>query len=350
MNPANREDAIRMLREEAHKVRPGQDFVVDRMRPEDTWGVAHCFFEVYGGHYPFDTYYLPEKLIEESRLGNILGVVARTDEGDIVGFGALFRSSAHNPRLYEYGQATVIPEYRFTMAMLCIQYFIFDTVVADEELDGIFGEAVCNHIITQKLSCIAGCVDTGIEIGLMPAETYENSGVTDRVSTVLSFTISRDTPCDLFLPAEYEAALLRIVAGAPVSRNMAVSTASIPADALSTISVRYFEHAQVLRISLVSQGVDFIERLALEEELALRQGCAVMQVFVNLGEEWSGRGVTLLRKRGYFFGGFLPMWFGTDGLLMQRPINMPDFDAIKLYSAESRELLKIIREDISGMR
>ncbi len=122
MNPATREDAIRMLREEAHKVRPDQDFVVDGMQPEDAWGIARCFYEVYGENYPFDCYYVPERLAEEAWLGNILGVVARTTDGDIVGFGALFRSSAHNPRLYEYGQATVIPEYRSTMAMLCIQY------------------------------------------------------------------------------------------------------------------------------------------------------------------------------------------------------------------------------------
>ncbi len=349
MNPSNRDDAIRILREEAHRARPDQDFVVDMMRPEDAWGIARCFYEVYGGNYPFDCYYVPEKLVEEGRLGNILGVVARTADGDIVGFGALFRSSAHNPRLYEYGQATVIPEYRSTMAMLCIQYYIFDTVASGEDLDGIFGEAVCHHIITQKLSRIAGCADTGIEIGLMPAETYGKSGASqDRVSTVLSFRMNRDRPCDLFLPAEYEAQLRRIVARVPVKRNMAVSAASIPPGAVSIMTARNFEYARVLRITLVSLGVDFAGRLALEEEQALTRDCAVQQVFVNLGEEWSGRAVTWLRQRGYFFGGFLPGWFGTDGFLMQKPLTIPDFEAIELYTPESRELLEMIREDIRG--
>ena len=60
---------------------------------------------------------------------------------------------------------------------------------------------------------------------------------------------------------------------------------------------------------------------------------------------WVGAAVHALRERGYFFGGALPRWFDSDGILMQKLLCPPDFDGIVLDSAESKQLLKIIRRD-----
>lgn len=351
MLPETREQAIQKLKDEAYTVEADQNFVVARMMPEDAWGVARCFYEVYGEHYPFDTYYVPAKLIDESRQGNILGVVARTAVGDIVAFGALFRSSAHNPLMYEFGQGTVIPAYRSTFAILCIQDFIFSTVAPAENVDGIFGEAVCNHIITQKLSRISGTTDTGIELGLMPAATYfQGDHQPDRVSTVLAFNLLRDRACTIYLPAEYETVIRRSVAAMPaISRNPVVSADRIPEGSISAMAVNYFDHAQVLRISISQSGEDIEELLNHEEKQALLRGIVVVQIFVNLGEAWVGKTVTALRKRGYFYGGFLPGWFDADGLLMQRPAVVPDFKSIQLYSEQSQQLFDFIKKDIQDV-
>jgi len=129
------EEAVQRLKQEAHKAKPGQDFAVRRFEPGDAWAVARCFYEVYEEHYPFDTYYVPEKLIEANRRGDMIGVVAVTETGDIIAFGALFRNFAHNPKLYETGQATVIPEYRGTLAVLCVQEYLFTNIAEGVEVD-----------------------------------------------------------------------------------------------------------------------------------------------------------------------------------------------------------------------
>jgi hypothetical protein len=55
--------------------------------------------------------------------------------------------------------------------------------------------------------------------------------------------------------------------------------------------------------------------------------------------------VDILRSKGYFFGGVFPRWFDEDGLLMQRLVCEPYFDAIQLYSDEAKEILSIVKED-----
>ena len=74
----------------------------------------------------------------------------------------------------------------------------------------------------------------------------------------------------------------------------------------------------------------------------------MVQVYVNLGEAWSGQMVSALRQKGYFFGGFLPRLFETDGLLMQKLASLPNFDSIKLFSQKAKDLLDFIRRDIPG--
>lgn len=346
----NKEEAIRRLKEEDYKVKPGQSFEVGRMLPEDAWGVARCFFAVYGEHYPFDVNYIPEKLIEANRVGDVHSVVARTENGDIIAYGALFRSSAPSPKVYEDGQATVIPEYRSTFAVLCIQDYILNDLVPCEDIDQIFGESVCNHIITQRMLVIEDFIETGMEIGLLPAEAYRNPEFpNDRISTVLSFRRVRDEMRTVYVPPEYAQVLDYILSGLDISRKVVASEKEIPsAMAMSTeLETRFFDFAKVARFSAHRVGKDFPEVLATAEKEAQSQGIQVVQVYVNLGEAWSGRATSVLREKSYFFGGFLPRWFDTDGMLMQKLVALPNFDSIKLFSQRSKDILEVIRREIS---
>ena len=43
--------------------------------------------------------------------------------------------------------------------------------------------------------------------------------------------------------------------------------------------------------------------------------------------------------------GSFPLWFGTDGLLMQKVAGRPNWEGINLYSDRAREILGIVRKD-----
>ncbi len=345
----NKEEATRRLRQEDHRVKPGQNFEVRRMQPEDAWGVARCFYAVYGEHYPFDLYYIPEKLVEANRTGDVHSVVARTESGDIVACAALYRSSAPSPKVLEAGQAIVLPDYRSTFAALCIKDYIFDDLVPCVEVDQVFGEAVCNHLITQRMLLIADFIETGIEVGLMAAEAYENPGFpNDRISTVLSFKRVRDEMRTTYIPGEYEQVLKYILSDLDLTRNVAASETGIPSGLSTDLQTQFFDFAGVARFSGFRTGEDFPQILAAAEIQAQSREIQVVQVYVNLGEPWSGRTTSVLREKGYFFGGFLPRWFDTDGMLMQKLVSLPNFDSIKLFSQRARDILEFIRRDINN--
>ena len=350
--PSTKDEALSLLRAQAHRVEPGQEFTVRPFEAGDAWGVVRCFFEVYGDGYPFDTYYVPQKLAQAHARGDMRSAVAVTAGGDVVAFGSLLHHVAPNPRLCESGQASVIPAYRSTMAILCVQECLQTLVGGDAPMDAIFGEAVSNHPVMQRISSLFGFVETGIELGLMPGAAYGRGDAPEqRVSAVLTFKILGDGPCDLHAPPVYETVLGGLLSALPLTRTVRLATADLPGETLSDLDVRLFEAAGVARIMARGAGRDFEDRLVRELSLAAAKGVLVFQAMVNLGEPWAGRVVEILRGRGFCFGGLLPLWFGADGLLLQKLAFRPDYDAMTLQSPRANELLACIRRDMEqGVR
>ncbi|HOC61165.1 MAG TPA: hypothetical protein PKN70_14505 [Smithellaceae bacterium] len=345
----NREEAIHRLKKENYQAAPGQEFEIDRMQTEDAWGVARCFFAVYGEHYPFDVYYIPEQLVEENRLGNLHSVVARTSGGDVIGYGALFRSSAHSRRVYEFGQGIVLPAYRSTTAMYCIQGYVLEEITAHEDIDEVFGEGVCNHTLTQRLCAIEGFGETGIEVGLMPPDAYSYEEFpNDRISTVLGFKCIRNKPQTVYFPLIYQTELTYILSGLDISRELLPAGSAPPAATESGVASQFFDRAQVARFNIYRAGQDFPLKLTALEDEAGRRRIQVCQFFVNLGQPSAGWITDLLRNRGYFLGAFLPRWFDTDGLLLQKVTPLPNPASIKLHSLRAQKLFNLIRKDISS--
>ena len=136
----DRNEALQILRSDQHVVAEGQAFVVDRFVPDDAKGIVRLFYAVYGDGYPIDTFYIPERLIEENACGNIRSVVARTERGDVVSHVALYRSSPPNPQLYEYGLGLTLPSYRSTLAFARITQRL-TSILGEGDIKGAVGDA-----------------------------------------------------------------------------------------------------------------------------------------------------------------------------------------------------------------
>ncbi len=344
-----REEAIRKLAAEEYRVAPGQSYELVRLELRDARGVARCFFAVYGAEYPIDTGYLPERLVEENARGNIYSVVARTPAGDVVGYGALYRSSSPNPKLYELGQYMVLPDYRHGVMIAKMSSLLVDRIAPAEGIEIIFGESVCHHLATQKMGRMICLRDAAIEIALMPAAAYPREDFPDdRVSTLLQFRPLKDRPQPVYFPGVYREWLDYILAGIEINRSVNAAAAE-PALAETRFTENYFAFAGVLRSTILSLGRDFDAHVSRSEQRFLPQGARVLQFILNLGEPSVACAVEALRSHGYFFGGFLPGWLGTDGLLMQKVLDMPDFRSIKLHSERARKILGFIEADLGGV-
>jgi hypothetical protein len=113
---------------------------------------------------------------------------------------------------------------------------------------------------------------------------------------------------------------------------------------------RLFDFARVERVQASCIGADFPGRAAALDQEAAARGLAVVQVFVNAGDPGAPFAVEALRECGFFLGGLVPLWFGSDGLFMQKLYVAPEFDAINLYSARGKAILEFVLADYGHVR
>ncbi|MEI6152702.1 MAG: hypothetical protein WCQ90_01280 [Deltaproteobacteria bacterium] len=320
-------------------------YEIDIFHPGDAAGVEKLFTAIYGSGYPVKLVYNPEQLINAFETKDNIPVVARTPDGAIVAYEAMFRPAPHQ-RLYEVGQGLVLPEYRNMGIAAAMNRYICDIAAAEFHIDAVFGEAVCNHTHMQKAWGVYKTIETAIEVDLMPAEAYTNDkSVSGRVSTLDMFRTYITRPHTLYIPPVYDDIIRYIYSAYDDTREFAVSGGYPPADTRTNQTVQVFDFANVARVAVYEAGADFKDIFDNEEKKLLEQGLLIIQVWLKLSCPWVDSIVQYLRGKSYFFGGALPRWFDDDGLLMQKIVGTPNWGGIQLYSDRAGKILDFMRND-----
>lgn len=323
-----------------------KDIRVDIFRPQYAKGISECFRAVYGDGYPIKTFYDTKALEEEFKSGNLYPVVAIDDKDRIVGVMAVYRSSAAYKGLYEAGAGIVIPAFRGQNIAHRLYSYICTHLLKNMGIEEMFGESVCNHIKIQKMVLHYENVETGIEIDLMPGETYsKEKSSSGRVSVDIHFMCLKDKPHKVFIPRVYEEEFMFLYEDKRRSRIFSPSDAKTYPDLPTEGQYTYYNFAKVGRLLVSNAGNDFLSFLDAYEKDITEKGAVISQVFLRLDQPWVGLIVDDLRKRGYFLGGILPRWFDTDGMLMQKVYGEPNWDGINLYSDRAKQILTYIRAD-----
>jgi len=341
-----KEDSVARIKRNWREIEPGQDYIIELLRPGDGPGVAQLFYTVYGDRYPVADYYNPESIERLNAEGKLLTVVARLSSGTVAGAGAYYQSSPPNKALFEFGQLIIAPEYRNSLMVAKISKEMDRFSRTMNQAQGFFGEAVCTHLVTQKFVKRQGYAECGLEVSLMPAGAYEKEGAgAQRVSCVLGARVDRDRRMPLHLPECYRKEMELILDGFSLDREISFKSMDAPFAAESSLDSRTFDFALVERMQVLTVGADFPGHVLRQDEDAKRRGLAVVQVFVNTGEPGAAFAVEALRASGFVLGGLVPLWFGSDGLLMQKLYVEPEFETINLFSDRSKQLLAFIRTD-----
>ena len=324
-------------------------------RPEDAAGVVALYRTVYGEDYPVKNVYDPTQLVREMATGEAIRVIARSLTEEVIGHIAFYRSSPPNRRLYEYGQMMIRFDWRNTPLAFELGDFAIDTAAREQGIDDLWGEAVCHHPVTQQMCAGQGFQATGLEIGLMQGAAcsramQNRTAPQERVSAVLVFRSTAPRRQRLYVPAEYEEILREIYEKWSDESTLELSSDQTFPAFSGRSELRIFREARVGRITVETIGEDFLRRLVEQESRISANGCVVTQVFLSLADPAIGAGVSALRRRGFFFGGALPRWFGHDGLLMQKVLAPPDFSKIVLATKQARRLGIFVREDYEQVR
>jgi len=332
--------------EEPQPILAGQNWHCELFEPRHAQGVARLFLSVYGRGYPIRAYIEPQLIIEENAAGRIISCVAVTDAGDVVGHESMFRSAGCD-RVYELGAGAVDQAYRGGKGIFTRMHaFLEETGPQRFAVEGVFGESVCNHIISQKMCLNFGYVTCAVEVDLMPAAAYEvEKSAAGRVASLVDFHTLVPKPHRVFVPPVYAPQLDFIYRGLDDRRELEpAGTLRLP-ETPCRIEQRHFDFAQVARLAVYETGADFATVLQAAENSARDKGATVIQVWLNLAEPWVDTAVGHLRQKGYFCGGLLPRCLDADALLMTRIFHRPHWEQMVLLSERSKAIVAMARAD-----
>lgn len=329
----------------------GQKYSVRRFEPGDAWGVARLFYEVYGEDYPIADAYIPERIVTAHAEGRQRTVLAVAADGTVIGQAAFFRSSPPNPSMYEYGQMLLLREYRHGMVAARMHQFATAHLAGQDGVVAMFGEAVCNHLVTQKMSVSMRYEGCALELGLMPSEAYAHEGAVGRVSCLLMARIDEDERQPRHVP-DCWAGLVE--AGVrhfgKLERDVLAASPELPAQGASVLEERHFGFAGVTRVNVFSAGADFAQWLEGLLARCAERGDTVVQCWLALGSEHVGGAAESLRRAGFFCGGVIPCWFapnqGGDALLAQRFLRPAELARINLFNEDSERFCALVLADM----
>jgi GNAT superfamily N-acetyltransferase len=343
----DREELIRALLASQREIEPGQDVSIAQFRPEDALGVAQAYHEAYGDAFPLEYVYDPAEIARRNATDDLRTVVARTPRGEVVGLCGLFRP-APNPDVYEAGQLLVLKSYRKRNVATALAMELHDNLAKRLRMSAVFMEALTNNVVSQRVRGSEGTVAfTGLEVECMPPLAPSGTDSTARnISLLLMFKVFDKSSCAVHLPGPYRTFCEAVYAELALPRSL------LPGEppAGDTLVADRFTLPQIglVRQTVQRCGRDLAALAAASEAMAGEHG--MVQLFLNLGDPAAPQAVAALRRRGYFFSGLLPCWFGADGLAMQKVNREPDWEAIQVCGPEAETIRAMVREDFERAR
>lgn len=340
-----RRECLARLRADSRQIEPGQKVTVAPFQPEDAAGVARLYYLIYGENFPLDYVYDPVRIAEANAGPDFYQFVARTASGDVIGLMALFRV-APNPKIMEFGGLMILPEYRGGTLAFRLTKAILEKLPQELGLNAGFGQSVCDHVITQKLGTHFSYRPLALELEAMPPRPDGSTdGVGGRISLLNELQIYRDAPHTVYLPARYAAFLMSQYEAHGLERTFGPSQ---PGHGGTQFFTTTMDGASLAKLLIQEPGADLeniITRFA--ADFPDRH---VRQLHLPLAHPGLDRAVETARRHGYFFGGLLPLWTGTDVLMLQKLAAPPDFTLPRLLTEEAKALMNYIRSDWENLR
>ena len=316
---------------------PVSKIIIDFFRPEDAAGVSACYRAIYGDQFPVAYVYDPDQVAARNAGDDHHTVIARTPEGEVIGLIGMFRGRA-NKHVYEIGQLMVRDEYRSTSIAVRLYTFILKELPPKIDIHVLYGEALCSHVVSQKMSFSRGLHTTGLELDVMPVSVSAVPGKEiekQRGSLLLMFSIYHDTSQKVYLPAKHADFCTMLYKRLGAQRTI-LPTGNKP-DLQTTANYEWIPDLPLLSINITAIGSDLADYVQkLQDELTT--DAPMVHIHLRLDDPGVEAGCAALEEAGFFVSGLLPLWFGVDGLLLQRIPWSVDFSSIQLVPGEAEEV------------
>lgn len=326
------------------------DCTVRAMEPSDAIEVSKCVYKAYGYSYGYEHIYYPERLTELNRSGEMHSAVAVSGDNEVVGHCALMFHD-HNSRIAEMGQGVVKPAFRGHGCFTRLSEYLIEKAKS-LGLMGVYGQAVTNHTLSQRVGRRLGLKDCAIILGFIPPYvTFK--GITERpsqrTSLVIHFKYLRKPAGVTIFPPSYHARMIKKlyehIGTAPSIRTSPDSDPRVP-ETEPIIRTWVAGSMSVAHIEIAHYGKNIVREIRAKlKELCLRK-IEVIDLYLDLCNPLTAELAGRFEALGFFFAGILPGAAASgDALILQYLNNVPiDYRQIKVASESTERLLSYVME------
>src|SRR5215207_7367418 len=320
------------------------DYTVDVPQRGDAPAIARCFLAVYGHTYVHPDVFSPRRYWDKVESGELIPVVARNREDEVVGHLALERGPG--TQVAERGEAAVLPAHR-SHGLLERMTERLSGEAVKHELTGIYAEPVTIHTYSQRNDERAGMPVCAVLLGVNP-ESFHPKDVPglggQRQSYLLTFRfVSPPSERSIYAPAPYREILQRLYESLAVVVTEFTAGSSPAPQSSTSISVNGRGYGVIAFEQIGSQA-------PAELGQALRDARSLGARSVQLSAPLDDPGLALLtgaaRDLGFFFCGLGPAFGeGRDLLLLQYLSEPLDTSKLQLFTQLAKELVTFIDSD-----
>lgn len=322
-------------------------YTIRLLQPADAIRLAQLMFRVYGYSYSNEDFYYPERLIHDLETGTHVGVVAVTDNGEIVGHVGVLRPNV-GP-LAELGQLAVAPAHRGQG----LRKLMGDMLVQEVRrlgLVGLFAEAVTVHTISQEASDSRALHVTGIKLmdwlaHFKKLRNHESEPGILRESMVYYFQYLTPPPrARICAPSQHREIIAKIYQNLEVAGEFLEPSGPL---GHGEIAVHYDREAGTGTIQVNRIGMDTLPEI----EQAWRDLCditraAVVGLNLPLAQGTTPYLADAVEAFGFFFSGVLPHGAPEGDFLRLQYLNCElDLERIHLSAPFAKELLAYVLKD-----
>jgi serine/threonine-protein kinase RsbW len=320
------------------------------MESHEAAEVSKSIYKTYGYTYPHDFIYYPEKIAALNESGRMHSAVAVMDGKDIAGHCALYFWEK-DLKIAEMVAGVVNPEFRSRGCLTRLTEYLID-FARSKGLLGVLGEAVTNHVISQKTGHQHELKDCAILLGMLP-ESADFKGFSKqpsgKISMLMAFKYLQSPESqNIHLPLQHENIIRGIYEGignSPKIKWQEKENKRVKNEK-SVFKIDVLAALNYARFTIAEYGRPIISEIhARLKELCL-QKIEAIHLYLNLADPLTPYFCTEFENLGFFFAGVLPGGIKNgDALILQYLNNVPvDYEAIQLESATARQILAHIRE------
>jgi len=324
---------------------------VRRMKDSEAIEISKGAYKSHGYTFFDEIIYYPEQIVALNDSGEIISVVAATEDDVFMGHTAL-----HYPepgaKIAELTFIFVSPEYRGQGCMKRMLDFLFITP-KKYNLEGVYAFAVANHIYSQKTIIGHGLVDCGIELATSPA-TWVFKGISkgesQRISVVLSFKyLEKPDPITLYPPARHRIMIEKLYGNIGAEHNYTVPSFRKPyfMDDKSVIYTKVYASEGNAEIFVRQYGSNAVHEIkGILKNLLCVEQIAAINLYLSMEDPLTYFMSPAFEESGFFFSGILPKTRVGDAIILQFLNNISfDYDKVIAYSDNAKEILAYIREN-----